>query len=76
MGQQVDKEFCLKVLERGLRPNFDYRPADFRGPAKNWSKFDESDFQEFAQEHGINAETTILIWDDGSDKYGVQIAHA
>jgi len=67
-----DEKICLEILKRGLR-TVDYHPADFHGPAKKWPKFNEPDFQKFAAKHGIQAETDILIWDYGLDRFGVSV---
>lgn|GEM_PF-1811203 len=69
--ESVDKEICLKFLDRGLMPCYSgpkrfpdpklRKKEFFRGPAKNYDKFHEPEFQEFIGKHGIDPETRIAV---------------
>jgi len=74
---KVDKELCLKILERGLRSSgpvvFEEeelrRKEIFRGLAKDWKEFEEKK-KEFC-ENGIFPETRIAIAEKKSGEYYV-----
>lgn len=72
-NEKVDKNICLEIFKRSLRHT--HQIEDFRGPAEKWRKYNEPDFQSFAQEHGITPKTNIAIYDNGLDNFGVNILH-
>lgn len=59
------------MLKRGLCIH--HERSSFHGLARNWQKFNELAFQEFAQKHDIDAETVIAVYDEGRNVFGVQI---
>lgn len=70
---QANEEICLAIVKRGLRF---YGPhPSYEGPAKNWRKFSEPDFQEFAQKNAIGAETIIAVYYKGNDVFNVLLMH-
>jgi len=68
---EKDKKFLLQILERGLMPTFD--PAYFIGPAEEFQKFDDPNFQEFAKKHEITPKTRIKVWKRDADSFNVTI---
>ena len=76
MNAVDNMERCLSLLRLAIQPSWHpsvMRP-DFLGSAKNWKKFNESEFQAFAKECGIKPGTIISIWNEGNDLYRVAIA--
>ena len=67
----VDKEICLEILRRGLRTH--QALPSFRGPAENFEKFNDPNFQRFAKENGISPQTQIKVWEKGADAFGVSV---
>lgn len=71
MATGVDKDICLKILDRGLRPiytdqmnflkSYLRNRVVFRGLAKLYDQFDNPEFQEFMARHEIDAETRIAV---------------
>ncbi len=70
MGSKVDKQICLKILDRGLYPSYTFgvfpdpelkKSEFFRGPAMNCDQFNNPKFQEFMRQYGINPETWIAV---------------
>lgn len=67
----IDKEACLQILDRALMPCYsgpkmfpdpELRKKEFfRGPASNYEKFHESEFQELMKKHGIEPSTRIAV---------------
>jgi len=74
-GGGVDKDVCLQILDRALRVTYNrvpYRPikeAIHNGPAKDWERFKEKDFQDFIKENNIQPEREIVIWEKESDVF-------
>ena len=65
----VDKEFCFKTIDRAIRVYPD--PADFIGQAEDFEKFNDPNFQEFAEKHGILPKTRIKVWKRIFDTFGI-----
>lgn len=65
----IDKKLCLEIIDRAIRvyPN----PADFRGQAKNFKKFTNPDFLEFAKKHDIQPETIIEVRETKPDVFSI-----
>jgi len=70
MTPPVDKDICLKILDRGLRWSYRrvffpteklQRKEFFRDQAKDYDQFSNPEFQEFMAQHQIDAETRIAI---------------
>lgn len=71
MTPPVDKDICLEILDRGLRPTYTGQinflesylrnRVIFRGPAKLYGQFNKPEFQEFMTRQEIDAETRIAV---------------
>jgi len=71
MTPPVDKDICLEILDRSLRPVYTGKinfieselrdHVIFRGPANLYDRFDDPEFQEFMAQHQIDAETRIAV---------------
>lgn len=66
----VDKEICLKILKRGLRPKaWTPFPGDkmvHNGSAGSWKEANDPQYQKLLQEAGLSMDTHVAIWDQGS----------